>query len=427
MQNIKAMTGWVRVVIMLLVGLIFTLTIQPVAVASCGYGFNNWFGTMTIGDGSALTMSTDVTPSSGSCTWSAATNSPNWIHISTGGDYTGTATVTYTIDANNTGVERIGTITIANQTGTVIQKPAHVAGSCGYGFNNWFGTITIGDGSVMTMSTAVTPSSGSCTWSAATNSPGWIHISTGGNYTGIATVTYTIDANNTGAERIGTITIANQTGTVIQEPVAAASCGYSFNNWFGTMTIGDGSALAMSTAVTPSPGSCTWSAATNSPGWIHISTGGNYTGTATVTYTIDANNTGVERIGTITIANQTGTVIQKPAAVANSNSIGARNSIKITDMSGSLSTSGAVITVAAWDVNGNVIPESSSAAPLILYNKGTTTIAGTDLAARFPTSTPVSYEFSVGSSKYIITNIKSSADGSINIPYVYKSGEGGGI
>ena len=104
------------------------------------------------------------------------------------------------------------------------------------------------------------------------------------------------------------------------------------------------------------------------------------------------------------------------------NSVGPRNSIKITDMSGSLSTSGAAITVAAWDVNGNALPESASAAPLKLYSHGTTTIAGPDLMARFPTGTPMSYEFTVGSSKYVITNVKSSADGSINIPYSYTSG-----
>jgi IS1 family transposase len=104
------------------------------------------------------------------------------------------------------------------------------------------------------------------------------------------------------------------------------------------------------------------------------------------------------------------------------NSVGARNSIKITDMSGSLSTSGAAITVAAWDVNGTAISESTTAAALTLYSHGTTTIAGTNLMARFPTGTPMSYEFTVGSSKYVITNVKSSTDGTINIPYAYTSG-----
>jgi hypothetical protein len=104
------------------------------------------------------------------------------------------------------------------------------------------------------------------------------------------------------------------------------------------------------------------------------------------------------------------------------NSIGPRNTIKISDVSGSLSAAGAAIAVSAWDVNGNAIPESSGAASLILYSRGTTSITGADLAARFPTGTPMSYEFTVGSSKYIVTNVKGSTDGTIKIPAVYYSG-----
>ena len=104
------------------------------------------------------------------------------------------------------------------------------------------------------------------------------------------------------------------------------------------------------------------------------------------------------------------------------NSIGPRNTIKITDMSGSLSASGASLTISAWDSSGNPIPESSSTTPLKLYSHGTTSIAGPDLMARFPSGTPMSYEFTVPLSQYVITNVKSSADGSINIPYSYTNG-----
>ena len=104
------------------------------------------------------------------------------------------------------------------------------------------------------------------------------------------------------------------------------------------------------------------------------------------------------------------------------NSIGARNSIRITDMSGSLSASGVAITVSAWDVNGIALTESSTATPLLLYSHGTTTISGTSLQARFPSAIPMAYEFTVNSTKYIITNTKSSSDGTITIPFVYTSG-----
>ena len=42
------------------------------------------------------------------------------------------------------------------------------------------------------------------------------------------------------------------------------------------------------------------------------------------------------------------------------NSVGPRNSIKVTDMSGTLPSAGGTISVSAWDTNGTSIPESGS-------------------------------------------------------------------
>ena len=105
-----------------------------------------------------------------------------------------------------------------------------------------------------------------------------------------------------------------------------------------------------------------------------------------------------------------------------SNSTGPRNTLKISDLSGSLPTDGGVVTVSAWNADGSAIPQSGAATPLKLYSRGTTTITGSELAARFPTGLPMTYEFVIGSSKVVITNIKSSTDGTINIPTVYTSG-----
>ena len=104
------------------------------------------------------------------------------------------------------------------------------------------------------------------------------------------------------------------------------------------------------------------------------------------------------------------------------NSVSSRSTVKITDMSGTLSSAGGAITVKAWDTIGNSIPESGSAAPLKLYSHATTTITSADLAARFPSGTPQSFEFTVQSSKVILTNAKSSTDGSLNFPIMYTSG-----
>ena len=53
------------------------------------------------------------------------------------------------------------------------------------------------------------------------------------------------------------------------------------------------------------------------------------------------------------------------------NSVGPLSTVKITDMSGSLPSSGSAITVTAWDANGNALTQSGSATPLTLYNYGT--------------------------------------------------------
>jgi hypothetical protein len=104
------------------------------------------------------------------------------------------------------------------------------------------------------------------------------------------------------------------------------------------------------------------------------------------------------------------------------NTVGPFSTVKITDMSGSLSSSGSAITVSAWDTSGNALTQSGTAAPLTLSNHGTTTIAGTDLMARFSPGTPMAYQFAVPSSKYIFTNVKKSADATINVPIVFTSG-----
>ena len=105
-----------------------------------------------------------------------------------------------------------------------------------------------------------------------------------------------------------------------------------------------------------------------------------------------------------------------------SNSIGSGNNLHISDFSGTLDIGGTAINVRAWDVSGTEIPESGSATSLKLYAHGTTSISGSNLIARFPSSSPMTYEFTVGSSKIVITNVKSSSDGGINIPTVYTSG-----
>jgi hypothetical protein len=107
------------------------------------------------------------------------------------------------------------------------------------------------------------------------------------------------------------------------------------------------------------------------------------------------------------------------------NSLGALNTIKITDRSGNIKSSGGAIHITAYDKSGVVIAEDSGAAALTVSSYGTTTITGAQLQAMFPSATPVLYEFSVETSNAVISNVKKTADGT-NVT-VYTKTDGGAL
>ena len=62
-----------------------------------------------------------VTSASSACTWNAV-NNDSWIHVTGGASGAGSGTVNLSIDANNTGSPRTGTLTIAGQTVSIFQR-----------------------------------------------------------------------------------------------------------------------------------------------------------------------------------------------------------------------------------------------------------------------------------------------------------------
>ena len=105
------------------------------------------------------------------------------------------------------------------------------------------------------------------------------------------------------------------------------------------------------------------------------------------------------------------------------NSVGTRNTIKITDRSGNLPTAGGAILVTAYDVNGNALALASSAPSLVLLNNATTTITGATLASMF-TGTAMRYEFAVQTASALATNVKVSTDGANTNTLVYTNTPG---
>jgi hypothetical protein len=128
-------------------------------------------------------------------------------------------------------------------------------------------------------------------------------VTTGASGSGNGNVTFTVGAN-TGAQRVGTLTVATRTFTVTQA-AGAPTCTYSINPT--SITVGDRQVTGLTVAVT-APGGCTWTAVENAS-WLDITSGSSGSGNGTVTYQT-SNFNGSQRAGTMTIAGQTFTVTQ---------------------------------------------------------------------------------------------------------------------
>jgi hypothetical protein len=113
--------------------------------------------------------------------------------------------VSYSVSAN-TGVQRTGTLAIAGQTFTVTDN-----GPCSWAISPTSRSHPTSGG---TGSVGVTSGTG-CTWTAVSNVPSWVTITSGGSGSGNGTVNYSVAAN-TGQQRTGTLTLGGQTFTVTQ-------------------------------------------------------------------------------------------------------------------------------------------------------------------------------------------------------------------
>ncbi len=275
---------------------------------------------------------------------------------------------------------------------------------------------------------------GTINWSAAVTSGGsWLSITSGsiGSNSGIITCSYT--ANTSTATRSGVIrvTATGVTNSPTDVTVTQADSGTP------VLSVAPASRnvtkAASSTTFTVSntgTGLMKWvSQVTSGSNWLEITSGTRGTNSGTITCSFIANTGTTSRTGIIrvTAADVTGnpkdvTVTQSAYGEIVSNTIGNLNVIKISDLSGGLSTDGENINVKAWDVNGMALPESVNASAIKLLNHATTVITGSDLAGRFPSGMPMLYEFSIDAALMLITNLKDSTDSAVRVPISYSRG-----
>lgn len=229
---------------------------------------------------------------SNACNW-AATSNDAWITVNSGNTGTGNGNVTYTVAANTGTAQRVGTITIAGQVHSVTQSGV---APCSYTISPNSLTFTASGGPGTVNVTAAN----NCNWTATTTDS-WITINSGSSGSGNGAVSYTVANNTTTTQRTGTITVAGQTHTVTQ---SGLQCTYTISPTALSYSAAAGTGTVNVTAAS----GCSWTA-TVTDSWITI-TSGTGTGNGTVTYTVSANTATTQRLGSITIAGQTHTVVQ---------------------------------------------------------------------------------------------------------------------
>jgi hypothetical protein len=282
----------------------------------------------TFGSAAALGSVTVTAPAP--CAWTAVSNAA-FITVTVGASGTGAGTVNYSVAANDTGSTRSGTLTIANQTFTVTQQ------LCTYTLSP--PTMLVADaGGIFT----ITMTTGSaCTWNATSNAS-FIALTSPSLSSGSTPVTINVSAN-AGAGRGGTLTIGDQTVTVVQTgPSGFASCGASIVR----CAVGSGPGCFDQTFTSTggtaelnflAPVTCAWMASSTVP-WVSLysTSAANQPfglGNGHFGFSVAQNLTGAQRVGTI---------------------VGGGGTFTVTETACSFTVSPATATVSAGGATGTI-------------------------------------------------------------------------
>ena len=293
----------------------------------------------------------------GTCNWTATSGAP-WITIASGGSGSGNGTIRYNVAAN-TGGPRSSTITVGSSTTTINQGAA----PCGFTLSATAFDVPAAAGN----RTINVTSGASCNWTATKDAgASWITITSGASGSGNGSVGFSFTANMGTVGRSATLTVAGQTVTVNQ---AGVECNLSVSPL--TFSIAAGGATNQAVTVT-GPIGCAWTATSNAPSWLTITTAPNDSGNGTVRFNVAA-NPGTARNGTLTVAGQTVTVSQ--AAPACSYNLSQTN-VTVPSAGGP----GPAITVTAaagctWTAAATATPWLTNVAPASGSGNGTVTFS----------------------------------------------------
>jgi len=275
----------------------------------------------------------------------AATASSNdfWITVTS----VSNTVVSYSVEPNP-GNARTGTLLIANRTFTVTQETG-----CTFSLSP---TAQSFDAIGGFGSFNVTTPNPRCSWTPISNAS-WLHVYSVTTGAGNGTVSFYLDANSSGVDRTGTISVANQTFTVSQ-----GHCLFSFSP---TETFVSSNGASGSVSLT-TPSDCAWTVFTDED-WIHITSATSGTGNATITYTVDKNLTAQYRGGKVYIGDQPFFITQdthQPGKIAYSTDLDGDFEIYVMNNDGNnrtrLTDNNAYDDAAAWSPDGSRIAFQSN-------------------------------------------------------------------
>jgi hypothetical protein len=227
------------------------------------------------------------------CSWAATSGAP-WVTITSGANGSANGTIGFSVAAN-TGVARVGSVAIADQTFQVTQASGIVpVVPCVFTLDSMAQSFGAGGG-MATLNVATDPT---CSWAAASNVT-WLTVAGSPAGAGPSPLAIAVAAN-TGATRTGTATIAGQIFTVTETGSCATSVAPGAQ---AIAAAGGPGAVNVTTAA-----GCAWNATTTDP-WLTITGGASGNGNGTVSFSAAANS-GASRTGTITVAGQPASITE---------------------------------------------------------------------------------------------------------------------
>lgn len=227
------------------------------------------------------------------CVKSAGSNA-SWITISFGGGTANPSTIGYTVQANPSPNQRIGTISVNGGLATFSVTQSGIA--CAIAVTPASTTISAEGGA----GTATVNTTAECPWTAVSSAP-WISAS--GTGQGNGSFTYSVQPNNTKDPRTGTITVGNDTLSITQQPACSFTIVPAFQQIRSTAESGN-------LTITANVSSCVRNAVSDSA-WLTIPVGSTGTGNGTISWSAAANSSPTARTGRITVGDASFTIQQE--------------------------------------------------------------------------------------------------------------------